>query len=760
MPVSPPLTPRVVQLPAKDKEEKDENLEPTFQKLQAPTDKVERYFTNYPRLYDGGVAIIENQLVQDKLEALLKTVPRESPFAFQVTSPQELLAGNLFVDKVIRESTFHEIRSKYPQYNFNVFESDFKGIMKQPTSIIQVLRQVKLIDNDNRINLEAFENDEVLGRLQSEFNDENIFLQVMEVLHCVRYRSSDRALLRCIISSKILDPRILVEMSNHQLTHEEASGLIALLSIKDSKKSIPVVDLKTGEYSNDVEQKIHSSSLPVLVLRSEASRYPNREVAEKEHSDKQNELMTPFRKYAERMVQVKEHILNLLSPFNSLASQEFLEDFETDFEDTIILSDFASLHDWFFDNNGWKSQWYNLIINQVDRQLTQVFELKCDDLKRYLIEISDEIKVVEGTISAQTLKFYNLHKSLEGQLTLLSANETRNLQEIFDRYKHIIYLFLILSTQKFKLDSTASYDVNWILDGVEVKERITREGGCVVARRLEFGSIESPKKDLVYFSEDGNAPSIMKRWEELKKRFRFSDSSLSMFCLELYINGKCDAPEEVKQFLVPLLVLLLGKEPSLDRASHLSNYIFLIMVRKNICSFEEALENMPMIPRGAVSSKQFLLHLIGRPIDSMTHVLSKKAKKVGSSFFLPNVGVVLGRADDWIEKYNLVTFVAKRCALEFLVNVKSFPTENPEIIHLKNILEMITGHEVPQHELCKVLENCGGSEKNNDPLGEWAINFVSKFHPLAKDYSYDVNNWIMAEMKAPPVRPLLKPLYV
>lgn len=747
---------------------------------------------NYPRLYDKGASIIQHPLVQTQLKAFSLLQPTQkvkengSPclqYTFSVSTPEAILAGNLHVDEMIRKTTFAEIRAnpKYAEYNLKVTDGDFRGVNVKIDIIKDALLKSHFIDAEGFLRDDAITNPIKLGSLKEEFKNDMIFNQVLDVLRCVQYRSTDHAIMRRLIDAKLLDSQILAEMSNGKISPEMARGLLARLAVKDPKKNYPVLNLSTGDYNQDIVNKIRKEQYPGLKLTKENPALDHH-TWEEAYGEEMEKLLEPNSLYFREVQSVKNRIMGLLKPFFPYVSAGFVSTFKKELDHETILGSCNTLYNRFFEPDGWERQWakrmqshptsiqaldlscagirqlstsrpnsyLDLAVDHAeslnaklkeplmsrdekDDQVREKFENNSSKIHRFLRKILPKLheKAMEVFSEERWSKYDDLHLKYEALRKKIDSDKIDDLEKIFQENKHILHLFLRYSTESFRLEKALKYQIVWIMDEIQVEEELTREKTGVIARRLQFPYVEG-KKDLVYFSEDVERSSVINCWNKLSQDFSLSDSEMATYCLELYTKGHTEAAAEIKQFLVPLVLLLLGKEPALDRASLLSNYILFKAVNLGLYTFKEALEMMPMVPSGAVSAKQFLLHLIDRPIDSMTYVQSGRSKEKGLSYYLTHANDILGKAADWIDKYDIVTSVASRCSVERLSALDPVPTNDPVLNKLKTILEKLYNHgEIPHDQLGEALSHENGLFDDEDLVGEWVINYMFESHPLA-----------------------------
>lgn len=468
-----------------------------------------------------------------------------------------------------------------------------------------------------------------------------------------------------ITQTKFLGPWTLSQMTGGKITTEEALILITCLGLKKANKKIHVCDPSTGNFHTEFKQNMLTSNPPYKLF------FWAPEDLLKHHSLKIHSLNKDYRDARILFTGTKkivETILQELKKSFPLSShKKITEDLvkaSVDHEE--VLSVFARLEDYFPDE---PRQTFLKCKNEIDRKTKKAFET-CQNL-------------IKDLPTQETLN--EALKSLEAKARLERAVQQKDaLLEKFNMFQGEILEYLRLVSEEYQIKNPKSIRIKWVIQNTEILETMEITKTCAIARRVLCPKTkEGNREDLVYFSSNSNEESVLSRWKSLCIENRLSDAQLAADLLLLYQGQK--APDEFAPFLSFLMVLLLGKEPAYDTASFAANFILLFSVKLGVQTFEEALLKMPMIPQGAIASKQFLLHVSGKPLDSLSRVQYKDKKRVAESSFLPISGSFLGSADDWIQVYDDVATTAIRCCRHLFF--QGFDPKNPHLLELQEELK-------------------------------------------------------------------------
>jgi hypothetical protein len=516
-----------------------------------------------------------------------------------------------------------------------------------------------------------------------------------------------------ITQSNFIDPSLLSDITEEKISIEDALLLITCLGLRKGKKTFRIVDLKTGSFGKGFNQGMLISKDPHKLVFLD----PN--VLLKNFD---RELLTSKEPHDLDFLDLSELLKNLDDPeFKTEAISENLKK-ETKFKD------FSNIANTMFEGTKMLCLLVFNVINDFkafipkEKIVNFINELKkaSTDHEEVLILLSkmdeyfsgvpqDQILECQKRIKKKTESYFEtlnkLKNSLPNQETLdnsckiidarsrlLKAIEKKShLQGIYDRYNVKIVEFLKIHSQRYELNNIFSTQIHWIIQGVDVTENFEISKTCAISRRVLCpDTSENHRKDLVYFSSKEGDESVVTRWNSLKAQKGLSDAQLAEALLSLYRGEIID--QELVHFLSFLVVLLLGKEPFFDAASHVANYILLMSVKLKLNSFEEALKVMPMIPQGAIASKQFLLHVSDKILDSTARVQYKDNKAVKPSSFLAFSGYFLGSAREWIQVYDDVATIAHDCCRQLFFK-GLFPDNNHFQDFLKKI-ERLEGQKV------------------------------------------------------------------
>lgn len=722
---------------------------------------------NYVRLYDAGTAINSCQRVKTKLEEYNQegnvsttTVAENSSkepspriFRFKISAPEDLVAGNMY----LRDEIQGRVISNFSRLNLVVTPCDKKLLGGE--KVLTILKKHGLIDEGDFLIVEKFLDSSTFDAVFKDITDTDQIQHIRDILYCIEYRSRSSSISLRLTRTNILLPRVLVEMSQGQISMEVAQALLTRLGIvRLNKKPEPLINLETGEL--DLNESLLSSGKYSFVLTQPDASTLDQTALEALHNKEFDKLTQPKVELIKKNKEIQRKIIKLLKPFFAFVRPSFVRTFLSTLEKDHPIVPFG-LYNWFFEVNGWDNKWSRELWRKEPHPLFWVDLATLNDASKplrvkrcsYLDLAIDEEETVKHSFDnlmdkihrylKKTLKdmeaagthpkkedFEKLILKQEGDIKKSKASLILNLEEEFKKIKHVIEMFVTFSRQVFALTSPVKYKVEWDLADVTVNENLSLEKNLSFSRRVEFTSHGSERKDLTYFSTEKEKDSVLERWQNIARVSKLSDAALAGYCIKLYSEGSVDIDPNIKNFLVPLVVLLLGKEPALDNASVVSNFLLLKSVEMGVCSFQEALKTMPMIPQGAVSAKQFLLHVTSRPLDFFSGVQYKKSKTIKPSYFLTHSESVVGRAEEWIERYDDVITICVRCCTKMLQAGDYWKEADPEIVKLQEILEGLLSRKIPFSELAEVLKNEAFFFDDEDLVGEWALRNFVKLHPL------------------------------
>jgi len=644
---------------------------------------------NFSRLFQKGTEIsasLDTLVVDsDKTEKVQR---------FDVASPQQLLLANLAFGRLLERIILEEIQ-RSPQYAAfcnKALPDDFKeieGISNK--KIVEALKRCGLLDSEERLTPGSLMNKDVENALKKEVPSDALREKIIDVLNCIEFRSKPEMIRMRLTRSTFLDPRLLSKMSRGKLTPEDAHLLLGCLGFKTHSSPKMVCDLGTSEFPNEISTILRKNQSPPIIFVSPIDL-------------KAKQPKIDLDKVSEDIFQISEGTKLITKKIFELV-QNHLEKTNPNLWKIVkqeipkAAADHTYLRELFFEPGRLQQAFKDAFINQHE---------KVEDLFSWFKEtLSPRLEKLDALAATLPTKSDIMEECIikEANNRLQRAIKAEeHLKKKFEEVKHILRPFLVFSTQNFELQQPHEFELNWKMADAEVAEKVTLEKSCAVMRRLHFPtSNPSDRTDLPYFDEQPK-PSVNNRWNEICQKHGYTDSSLADLFLKLYREGSIDAPVEVKQFLAPLVILLMGKEPALDRASLLANFILFFSVKLGINSFSDALQSMPVIPQGAVSAKQFLLHTSEHPIDSLSGVQYKnKSKHLLPNHFLPTVSSFVGRADDWIQKYDDVATNAVQCCQRLFVG--PIDENDPRFVEFKQQLENQTeGRELEIWELPLALD--------------------------------------------------------
>jgi hypothetical protein len=672
--------------------------------------EVEHAMSNFTRLFHHG-----NTLIQPFENNLPLLDPNQEDQQFSITSPKELARANLAIHAMLEEVILEEIKQnpQYASYCRQVQTTDFRDIGGiSAKKIIGALQSCQLIDQDCRL-ISDKPDQNAIDHLEKIIRKPEICKQILDVLYCVAFRSQKEMIRLRLTKSTFLDPRILCNLSQNQLTIEEANLLLTCLGLKENKKETNVCNLRTSEYSQEIVNKLRKENSPSLYFID-----PNTRQVEAKFSSKIDEKENVQNG---RILDQGTKALTGLTYEKLMPFIPFLDSQSHDYLRQQVLkgsADHVYLRKIFFESNQLEQFFKEILPEEKGQLIPSCFEEIRTFLSWRLDKLDEVVKDLPNPTSVMDECL-----TIEAETRLREAIAVKDqLYEKFQKFKHILRQFLLFSTQTFELAQTYHYDIMWKMDNVEVKEVINLEKkSCAVSRRLHFPASGNQRTDLTYFAEKGS-DCIANRWLAIRGKYRLRETELAQKCLKLYTEGALDSNEEpeIKQFLVPLVILLMGKEPALDRSSLAANFILLLSVKLGMCSFAKALKSMPMIPQGAVSAKQFLLHITEHSLDAISGVQYKDHKTILRSYFLPTVAAFIGTARDWTEKYDDVATIAVECCQKIFVS----PIRHSRSLHtLMRDLNGLLEHQLAIWEIPHALD-CRKIEEKQTAVKEICLQYV------------------------------------
>lgn len=654
---------------------------------------------NFCRLFQHGTRIT------DRLAPSVQELdPTKEAQEFKVASPQQLLAANLSFSHMLEGIILEEIHhnSQYEPFCAKIQADDFRDIEKITNKKIEEkLKLSGFIDADGRLIPGALMSKPAHTALEKEIPYPERREKIIDILHFVELRSEKEMIRKRLTRSTFLDPRLLSEMSRGKLTAEDAHLLLTCLALKVGSKTTMVCDPRTSEFSNAIVNMLRGKNPPSVhfekptTVKSRSnfgSKIDLKAATEKVH------LISEGTKLVANQIfkTIAKHLKKNAIGFWETVKQERPK----------AASDHTYLRELFFDETRFQQLFNNAYPDSPDN-VKELFKVFRDGLSPQLEKLDE---LAASLPNQSTVMEDCLDKEAENRIESAVEQEAR-LEAKFEEVKHLIRPFLLFSIQNFELQQPCNFKLHWTMDGIEVSENIVLEKSCAVMRRLDFPkSNDADRTDLPYFHE-GSKPSVAKKWEEICQRHQLSDSQLADLFLKLYREGSIEAHAEIKDFLIPLVILLMGKEPALDRASLIANFILIFSVQLGITTFPEALESMPVIPQGGVSAKQFLLHTSDHPIDTLSGVQYRNnTTDLPSSHYLPTISSFIGRADDWIQKYDDVATVAVQCCQRLLIRPKD-EADNRFIAFKKRLETETEGNVLKIWELPLAIDCKGMAQK-------------------------------------------------
>lgn len=662
--------------------------------LQSPNydQEIQDATRSFTRLFNHGVSF--TQLVES---SVVRLDPNQATHVFTLASSADLLRGNLAISIMLEDIIFNAISSNpnYAAYCYKIQSSDFREIKEIPNHKIQaILKQCGITDDQGKVLARGSLTQQMTTALTAAVENAEIRKRIIDILYCIVFRSEREMIRLRLTGSKFLDPRLLSQMSQGQITIEEANLILSCVGIKVKNIGSLVCDSRTGEYDLDLLAKLRKENNPPSLCFIDPSsiklQTPSK-INLEEILHQTNTLAEATEALAGLTYQKLTPILGLIKvQCHEYVRQQIVEG-GTDHTYLRKLIFEPRYFEKFFKENS--SPENGEAITICFAEIRQFLASRLETLDQFIDQLPNQKSNLEDCLT------FELEKRLQDAF---SAKD--RLSRKFEEYKHIIKQFLIFSQQTFELNQFYPYQIRWKMDGIEVKETITLEKSCSIFRRLDFPvSKKDERPDLPYFDKEGD--SVEKRWRSICQECKLSDAQLANRFFSLYINGTLDKNEnpKIKEFLVPLIILLMGKEPAMDRSSLAANFILLLAVRFGIISFSQALKDMPMIPQGAISAKQFLLYMSGHPLDTISGVQFKKdPRRVLPSYFLPTVATFVGTANDWAEKYDgVATFAVKCCQRLFILPTKN---QSRSLNILKMNLGMLLGQELQVWEIPHALD--------------------------------------------------------
>lgn len=465
-----------------------------------------------------------------------------------------------------------------------------------------------------------------------------------------------------LTQTKFLNPVLLSQMTDDEISTEEALSLITCLGLQKDAKKILICDPKTGNFNSTFQKNMLEAGYK-LIFHDPAELlkdYPEPTYHPKNVTEDTYFLFEGTKLIAKTILEVTS---SFFSPPLRLV-KELMEATDDHLKIQKIISEFQ---------NYFPPQEEKTIFQckeAIEKATSDAFK-KCQELLQ--------------SLPNKTLFFEELKKS-EARARLNSAiNQKDLLRSKFDKFKAEILSFVELSSKEYTLKDAKTFEITWLVKGIEIKETMEVTKTCAISRRVLCPKTsQNNRPDLVYFSQDIQEESVVSLWNQLCHQHPLlSDCQLADYLLSLY---KGDAvPDHLIPFLAFLMILLLGKEPAYDSASFAANFILLLSIKLGVHTFEEALRGMPMIPQGAIAAKQFLLHVGEKPLDALSRVQYKDKKHVAESVFLPTSNAFLGSADSWIQIYDNVATTALECCRRLFF--KDISPENPHLMELLSNLK-------------------------------------------------------------------------
>jgi hypothetical protein len=473
----------------------------------------------------------------------------------------------------------------------------------------------------------------------------------------------------CLTRTKFLSPLSLSEVLNGAISPDDALLLLSCLGLQKNKKIVPICDSMTGCFHSNFQANMLTSGYKLIFLDPiqlftklpKASYNPGLDIQMTDLLIKELKLIIEI---------IKEELQEVLlttTPSIQLSLWEVLD----------VIGDHEDV---------WP------IIEKLETffppSQTMIIEEKKAIIKQRTAHLFQHCRELVGELPTNKMFDESLQIIEAETRFILAAEKKANLEHVLHQHREKICEFLKTVSQDYKI-ADVSFIIRWNVQGIQIMEKMDITKTCVVSRRVYYPSNlsqvigENERVDWVYFSSASNQNSVASYWKSLCQVHGFLDEQLADYFLAFYQGQQIpelEAIPDVKGFLAFLAVLLFGKEPAYDSASIAANFILLLSVKLGIKTFEKALEEMPMISRGAISAKQFLLHVSGKPLDSIAHVQYKNPDEVTPSIFLPSAATFLGSANDWLQIYESVGTTAIACCRHLFF--KNVNPENPDLLDL------------------------------------------------------------------------------
>lgn len=463
--------------------------------------------------------------------------------------------------------------------------------------------------------------------------------------------ASDQYLKYRLTQTRYLSPLFLSQMTEGDISVEEALLIIACLGLFKNLAKKPVCDPFTGMIKDTIQLNMLEGKQPWKLIfldpeeLSKNIQVPDRDSFEFRGYDTARTLF-------EGTKLMVVCIMGILGDFSLGSRSFFLRLIEASNDHRKVRNLIDHLEDFYPDVSQEKIDACRVKINAETQAAFQEREELVNQLPK-----EKDFNDVLGKLEAR----YRLQ---------LAAEQKDKLQGKFGKHKKVILEFLKIALSQYQIPNPKEIQIHWDVRGITVLENMEVTRTCAISRRVLCPQIAAGnREDLVYFSENDRDETVVSRWKYYREQYRLSDSKMASFLLNLFAGRPVvpclfedeAIPQDLLHFLSFLMVLLLGKEPAYDSASHAANFIMLWSVKLGIKSFEGALKAMPLIPEGAIAAKQFMLHVSDAPLDAISRTQYKDPKRIPNSGFLPTLNTFLGPAREWIQKYDDVATVAIKC---------------------------------------------------------------------------------------------------
>lgn len=194
---------------------------------------------NYLRLFDYAHTFCSSFVSPD-------LSPHETVFEFNVSSAREILVASQALAKRVHGEVLSQVRQTYKILDMQLSRLDLRYVvvghysgkkLKDMTNkIIDVLKTeaVGFITEDNIVQFDRLDQNalEVLkvGLTKRKIAHAVDPQKILDVLYCIRYRSSDKAIKHRLTKTSLLHPRLLSEMSQGKISVKLARQLMAPFS--------------------------------------------------------------------------------------------------------------------------------------------------------------------------------------------------------------------------------------------------------------------------------------------------------------------------------------------------------------------------------------------------------------------------------------------------------------------------------------------------------------------------------------------------